>query len=211
VSTRPDPVARPDGASGSFAVDFRGDFVLFDVQPSSGVLLPPTRLGRGAVLRSHTVIYAGSVIGERFQTGHGALVREACTIGDDVSVGSHAIVEHHVAIGHGVRIHGGAFVPEFSVLEEGAWLGPKVVLTNARYPQGRDVKKRLRGPHVGQRAKIGAGAVLLPAVRVGAHALVGAGAVVTRDVPDHQVVVGNPARVVNDVRELGAYLEEPKS
>jgi acetyltransferase-like isoleucine patch superfamily enzyme len=187
---------------------FLGDFVLLDVQPGSGGELAPTRFGRGASLRSHTVIYAGSVIGERFQTGHGALVREANTIGDDVSIGSHSIVEHHVTIGNAVRIHGGAFVPEFTVLEDGAWLGPRVVLTNARYPRGRDVKKKLRGPRVGAGAKIGAGAVLLPGVHVGAGALVGAGAVVTRDVPPYQVVVGNPARVVSDVRDLEAYREK---
>lgn len=191
--------------------EFLGEFVLLDVQPTSGAALPPTRLGRGAVLRSHTVIYAGNSIGERFQTGHGALIREANTIGDDVSIGSHTIVEHHVTIGRGVRIHGGAFIPEFSVLEDGAWIGPRVVFTNARYPQGRDAKKQLRGPHVGEGAKIGAGAVLLPGVRIGAHALVGAGAVVTRDVPPHRVVVGNPARDVNDVRELDAYRQEPHS
>jgi UDP-2-acetamido-3-amino-2,3-dideoxy-glucuronate N-acetyltransferase len=82
------------------------------------------------------------------------------------------------------------------------------VLTNARYPRGRDVKKKLRGPRVGAGAKIGAGAVLLPGVHVGAGALVGAGAVVTRDVPPYQVVVGNPARVVSDVRDLEAYREK---
>jgi acetyltransferase-like isoleucine patch superfamily enzyme len=194
--------------SGALFLDFLGDFVLLDVQPGVGAKLSPTSFGRGAVLRSHTVIYAGSVIGARFQTGHGALVRESSTIGDDVSVGSHAIVEHHVTIGHGVRIHGGAFVPEFTVLEDGAWLGPRVVLTNARYPRGRDVKRTLRGPRVGAGAKIGAGAVLLPGVSVGNDALVGAGAVVTRDVSPHQVVVGNPARVVNDARHLDAYREE---
>jgi acetyltransferase-like isoleucine patch superfamily enzyme len=188
-----------------------GDFVLLDVQSGSGAELAPTRFGCGAVLRSHTVIYAGSVIGDRFQTGHGALVREANSIGDDVSIGSHTIVEHHVTIGNGVRIHGGAFVPEFTVLEDGAWLGPRVVLTNARYPRGRDVKQQLRGPRVGAGAKIGAGAVLLPGVHVGESALVGAGAVVTRDVPAYRVVVGNPARAVSDVRELDAYREEPKS
>lgn len=182
-----------------------GDFVLLDVQPSSEVTLWPTRFGGGAVLRSHTVIYAGSVIGERFQTGHGALVREASTIGDDVSVGSHSILEHHVTVGNGVRIQGGAFVPEFTVLEDYAWLGPRVVLTNARYPRSRDAKRQLRGPRVGAGARIGASAVLLPGVCVGANALVGAGAVVTRDVRDHQVVVGNPARVVNDVRKLAVY------
>lgn len=190
---------------------FVGDFVLVDVQPVSGEPLPPARFGAGAVLRSHTVIYAGCVIGERFQTGHGALVREATTIGDDVSIGSHSIVEHHVTIGHGVRIHGGVFVPEFTVLADGAWLGPCVVLTNARYPRSRDVKRQLAGPRVGAGARIGAGAVLLPGVTVGENALVGAGAVVTRDVASHQVVVGNPARCVNDVRELDAYREDPPS
>ena len=63
-------------------------------------------------------------IGDRFQTGHHALVREANTIGDDVSIGSLSVVEHHVTIGDGVRIHSQYFVPEFTVLEEGAWIGP---------------------------------------------------------------------------------------
>jgi acetyltransferase-like isoleucine patch superfamily enzyme len=198
-------------AHGALGTAFIGEFVLLDVQATAGAALPATRFGAGAVLRSHTVIYAGSVIGERFQTGHGALVREENVIGDDVSVGSHAIVEHHVRLGNGVRIHGGAFVPEFSVLEDGAWIGPRVAFTNARYPRGRDVKRELRGPYVETGAKIGAGAILLPGVRIGAHALVGAGAVVTRDVPAHQVVVGNPARPVNDVRKLVAYFEDRKS
>jgi acetyltransferase-like isoleucine patch superfamily enzyme len=203
--------AKRSGVTSAGDLAFMGEFVLLDVQAGSPAELAPTRFGRGAVLRSHTVIYAGSVIGARFQTGHGALVREASTIGDDVSIGSHSIVEHHVTIGNGVRIHGGAFVPEFSVLEDGAWLGPRVVLTNARYPRSRDVKAQLRGPHVGASAKIGAGAVLLPGVHVGANALVGAGAVVTRDVPAHHVVVGNPARTVSDVRGLEAYREEHQS
>ncbi len=92
------------------------------------------RIGSGALIRSHTVIYAGSVIGDRFMAGHGALVREENEIGDRVSIGSHSVVEHHVRLADGVRIHTGAFVPEFSILEEGAWLGPHVVFTNARLP-----------------------------------------------------------------------------
>ena len=183
-----------------------GEYVVLGVPPrghAPGDL--ETRIGERAVIRSHTVIYAGNLIGDDFQTGHAVLIREANRIGHRVSVGSHSVVEHHVVIGDDVRIHSNAFVPEFTVLEAGCWIGPSVVLTNARYPLSPSAKEELQGPRIESRAKIGANATLLPGVRIGADALVGAGAVVVCDVPPGKVVVGNPARVVGDVANLAAY------
>lgn len=156
----------------------------------------PVRVGADAVIRSHTVVYRGVIAGDRFQTGHGALVREATLIGDDVSIGSHSVIEHHVELGDGVRIHSNCFVPEHSVLESGAWLGPGVVVTNARYPNRADTKANLTGVHIESGATIGAAVVLLPGVRIGAGALIGAGAVVVRDVGAGETVVGNPGRTL---------------
>ena len=183
-----------------------GDYVVIGVPPRGhepGDL--ETRIGDNAVIRSHTVIYAGNVIGDNFQTGHGVLIREENEIGDNVSIGSHSVVEHHVKIGHGVRIHSQVFVPEFSVLEDGCWIGPNAILTNARYPLSRGVKESLKGPTVKAGAKVGANATLLPGIVVEVSALVGAGAVVVNDVPEGKVVVGNPAKVIKDVAELGVY------
>ena len=53
------------------------------------------------------------------------MIREFNQIGDNVSVGTHSVIEHHVQIGHGVRIHSNVFIPEFSILENGAWVGPQ--------------------------------------------------------------------------------------
>jgi acetyltransferase-like isoleucine patch superfamily enzyme len=161
-----------------------------------------TVIGPRAVLRSHTVIYAGSVIGARFQTGHHVLIRESNTIGDDVSIGSLSVVEHHVTMGTGVRVHSHCFIPEHSVLEDGAWIGPRVTLTNAPYPRCPDVPRCLSGVKVGRFARVGANATILPGVRIGERALVGAGAVVTRDVSPGAVVVGNPAKPTKRVDEL---------
>lgn len=187
--------------------DFQiGEYVVLGVPPrghAPGEL--ETRIGTRAVIRSHTVIYAGNVIGNDFQTGHGVLIRENNQIGHRVSVGSHSVVEHHVVIGDDVRIHSNAFVPEFTTLEDGCWIGPNAVLTNARYPLSPGAKEELEGPHIESRAKIGANATLLPGVRIGVDALVGAGAVVVHDVPPSKVVVGNPARIVGDVADLAAY------
>jgi acetyltransferase-like isoleucine patch superfamily enzyme len=162
----------------------------------------PTTIGDQAVIRSHTVIYAGNVIGRNFQTGNKVNIRERNRIGNDVSIGTLSVIEHHVEIGDGVRIHTQAFIPEFSVLEDGCWIGPNVVLTNAKYPLSPGAKDQLAGPVIRRGAKIGANVTILPGVVVGEHALVGAGAVVVRDVPAGAVVVGNPARVVRNISDL---------
>jgi acetyltransferase-like isoleucine patch superfamily enzyme len=161
-----------------------------------------TIIGDNAVIRSHTVIYAGNRIGNDFQTGHHVLVREENEIGDQVSIGTASVVEHHVKMGNNVRIHSQAFVPEMSVLEDGAWIGPNAVITNAAYPLSPNVKHELKGAIVKKNAKVGANATLLPGITIGENALVGAGAVVTKDVPPNKVVAGNPAKVINDVSNL---------
>jgi acetyltransferase-like isoleucine patch superfamily enzyme len=161
-----------------------------------------TTIGDGATIRSHSVIYAGNSIGKNFQTGNKVNIRESNRIGNNVSVGTLSVIEHHVEIADNVRIHTQVFVPEFSVLEEGCWLGPHVVLTNAKYPLAPGVKDQLQGPVIRKGAKIGANVTLLPGVVIGENALVGAGAVVVHDVPPGGVVVGNPARIVGHIADL---------
>lgn len=181
-----------------------GDFCLIG-EPYRG--MPEgteTTIGPGTIIRSHTVIYAGNRIGTGFQSGHGAFLRECNEIGDDVSVGTKSIVEHHVVIEDGVRIHSGAFVPEYSVLRKMCWIGPNVVLTNARYPASPSAKENLAGVIVEEHARIGANSTILPGITVGRGSLVGAGSVVTKDVPPGMVVVGNPARILCAVSDLPA-------
>lgn len=180
-----------------------GDFAIIGVPPrgkADGEL--PTVIGDGAVIRSHTVIYAGNTIGSHFQTGHHAMIREENEIGDDVSVGTSSVVEHHVKIASGARIHTQAFVPEFSILDEGSWVGPNVVLTNTPHPWCPKAKECMKGPHLKRGAKIGANSTLLPYIIVGEDALVGAGSVVVDDVPPRAVVAGNPARVIKSIDDL---------
>lgn len=161
-----------------------------------------TYIGANAHIRSHTVIYAGNRIGENFQTGNKVNIRELNEIGNHVSIGTLSVIEHHVIIGNNVRIHSQAFVPEYTILEENTWLGPNVVLTNAKYPLSPGVKDNLKGPIVKKGAKIGANCTVMPGIVIGENALIGAGSVVVRDVPAHAVVVGNPARVIKHIQDL---------
>ncbi len=161
-----------------------------------------TVLGSEAHVRSHTVIYAGNVIVNSFQTGNKVNIRELNRIGNNVSVGSLSVIEHHIEIRNNVRIHSQAFIPEFSVLEDDSWLGPNVVLTNAKYPLSRGGKESLKGPRIKRGAKIGANATILPGVVVGENALVGAGAVGVKDVPAGTVAAGNPARFIRQLSDL---------
>lgn len=152
-----------------------------------------TIIGDDAVIRSHTVIYAGNRIGNGFRTGNKTNLRELNSIGNNVSVGTLTVVEHHVIIEDGVRIHSQAFIPEFTVLKEGCWIGPGSVLTNARFPLHPNAKANLCRTVVEKNAKVGANCTLLPGVIIGANSLIGAGSLVIGSIPPGIVAYGQPA------------------
>lgn len=164
-------------------------------------MLAETVIGDRKIIRSHTVIYDGSFIGNDFATGHGALIREECRIGDNVSVGTHSVIEHHVTIGDNVRIHSNCFVPEYTVIEQGCRLAPGVVLTSTKRPLNSTVKDEIRGSVLRRNCYIGAGAVILAGITIGENAMVGAGAVVTCDVSPGVVVIGSPARFLRTITD----------
>jgi UDP-2-acetamido-3-amino-2,3-dideoxy-glucuronate N-acetyltransferase len=164
----------------------------------------PTVVGAASLIRSFAVIYAGSTLGERVAVGHGVLIRESNTVGDDTSVGTNAVLEGRCSIGRRVRIHSQCFL-ESVVVEDDVFIGPNVTFTDDPHPPCPMYVECGQGVTVRSRAKIGGGALLLPGVTVGEGSLVGGGAVVTNDVPPEAVVAGNPARVINRVADLDCF------
>ena len=126
-----------------------------------------------------------------------SVVQEGAELGRDVVVGAFCFVAKGARIGAGTRIQCHTSVWAGVELGEDVFVGPAATFTNVRRPRARYP----RAPHwdatvVERGATIGAAAVLVAPVRVGERAMVGAGAVVTRDVPAHAIVAGNPARVI---------------
>lgn len=181
-----------------------GEHVVLGVQPKNpaGELI----IGDNATIRSHTVIYAGNVIGDYFQTGHGVLIRENNRIGNNVSVGSHAVIERENMIEDDVRIHTGCFIPEFVIIKRGAWLGPRTTILNVLHPPCPKFEECAKSVVIEEHAKIGGNVTILPRVTIGKNALIGAGSVVTRDIPPESVAVGNPARVTKTIKDLECIL-----
>lgn len=160
-----------------------------------------TVIGPGAVIRSHTVVYAGSTIGSHFNTGHGALVREDNIIGDDVSVGTNAALEFGNRVGSRVRIHTGCFLASCTI-EDDVFLGPHVVFTDDPHPACPRYRDCVGGATVRRNVSIGANATILPGVEIGEGTLIGAGSLVAANVPGGVVAAGNPARVLKDIEQL---------
>lgn len=169
----------------------------------------PLVLGAGARLRSGTVLYDGSTIGRRLQTGHGVVVREGCEIGDDVSIWSNSVVDYECWLGNRVKVHCNCYVAQFTELEDDVFLGPGVTIANDLYPGNQQSAELMTGPRIGAGTQVGVNVTILPFVQIGAGALIGAGSVVARDIPAGVVAYGNPAvphRAVADLPDLEARL-----
>jgi acetyltransferase-like isoleucine patch superfamily enzyme len=162
--------------------------------------LPPTTIGDGTIVSTGAIVFAGSHIGARVILGDQSCVRERVEIGDDVVVGRGSLVENDTTIGTLTKIQADAYITAYSTLEDSVFIAPCVVTTNDNF-MGRTERRHdlIKGPTIRRGARVGGGAILLPAVEIGEEAFVGAGAVVTKDVPPRALVVGNPARVVREV------------
>jgi len=182
--------------------------------PGDRVPTGPVVVGPDARLRSGTVVYLGTRIGARFQSGHHVVVREQCDIGDDVSVWSNTVIDYGCRIGNSVKIHSNCYVAQYTEIGAGAFLAPGVTVANDLYPGDDDSREHMSGPFIGAGAQVGVNVTLLPFVRLGEGCLVGAGAVVSRDVPAGMVAFGNPAVVrgrVADLTGVGTRVEAVES
>ena len=122
-----------------------------------------------------------------------AIVCDGVQMGNDCMIGTHVYVGRDVVMGEQVRIQHGAFICNRTQIGDRVFIGPLAVLTDDKFPRVNNPHYHASPPILESDCNIGAGAVILPGVRIGHHATVGAGAVVTHDVHPHAVVYGCPA------------------
>jgi acetyltransferase-like isoleucine patch superfamily enzyme len=156
------------------------------------------------------------VVGPRTSIWHRAQVRVGARIGAECVIGRDVFIDEGVTIGDRVKIQNLALVYHGVTVEDGVFIGPNAILTNDRFPRSITATGELaRGEdwvvspillRIG--CSIGAGAVVVAGTTVGRFATVGAGSVVTRDVPDHALVAGNPARRLGWVCACGQRLRD---
>lgn len=157
---------------------------------------------------------AGVTVGPGTSIWHRAQVRNDAVIGAECVIGRDAFIDEAVRIGDRVKIQNGALVYHGVTVESGVFIGPGAILTNDRLPRAITATGALARADdwilsritLRHGCSIGAGAVVVAGVDVGRFATVGAGSVVTRTVPDHALVAGNPARRIGWVCACGERL-----
>jgi UDP-2-acetamido-3-amino-2,3-dideoxy-glucuronate N-acetyltransferase len=149
-------------------------------------------------------------IGEGTRVWAFAHVLPGAVIGRDCNICDHVFIENKVVVGDRVTVKCGVQLWDGTRIEDDVFIGPNVTFTNDPFPRSRQHLERHPEIVVRKGASIGANATVLPGVTIGQYAMVGAGAVVTRSVPPHAVVVGNPAQIQRYVTGGGATRTRPR-
>ncbi|MDL2311114.1 N-acetyltransferase [Peptostreptococcaceae bacterium OttesenSCG-928-C18] len=151
----------------------------------------------------------GCDIGEGTKIWHFSHIMPDCKIGNNCNIGQNVVISPGVILGDKVKIQNNVSVYTGVECEEGVFLGPSCVFTNVINPRSLIEKKdEYKKTILKKGASIGANATIVCGNNIGKFALVGAGAVVTKNIGDYELVVGNPARKIGYVCECGERLEE---
>ena len=153
-------------------------------------------------------------IGENTKIWHFSHIQSDSTIGNNCSIGQNVNIGNNVKIGDGVKIQNNVSVYEGVELEDYVFCGPSMVFTNIKTPRSEFPQKGSKyyvKTLVKKSASIGANATVICGVTIGSYALIGSGSVVTKDVPDFALIIGNPGKVVGWVDRKGNKLEFDKA
>jgi acetyltransferase-like isoleucine patch superfamily enzyme len=146
------------------------------------------------MIHPNALVEPGAAIGVGTRIWAYAHVLPGATIGADCNICDHTFIEGKVRIGNRVTVKCGVYLWDGITLEDDVFVGPCATFTNDPWPRSKKYPLKYPKMMLRQGCSIGAGAVILPGLVIGRWATVAAGSVVTRDVPDHALVVGNPAR-----------------
>ena len=156
------------------------------------------------------IVDQGAEIGAGSHVWHFVHVCAGARIGRDVTLGQNVFVAGGAIVGDDCKIQNNVSVYDGVVLEDGVFAGPSVVFTNVRNPRARvERKDEYRETRVRTGATLGANCTIVCGVTIGRYAFIGAGAVVTRDVKDHALVAGVPARQIGWMSRHGERLDLP--
>lgn len=153
------------------------------------------------------VIDPDCTIGTDTKIWHFSHIMTKCSIGSQCSIGQNVVISPEVRIGNRVKIQNNVSVYTGVICEDDVFLGPSAVFTNVVNPRSAIVRKNEYKPTLVQKgATIGANSTIVCGVIIGKYAFVGAGAVVTKNIPDYALVMGNPARQTGWMSEYGHKL-----
>jgi acetyltransferase-like isoleucine patch superfamily enzyme len=124
-------------------------------------------------------------------------IRENTKIGENCAIGTLSDIQGNVTLGNFCRLHSNVHIAQTCSVGNFVFMYPFSVMTNDPYPPSTDLK----GGHIGDYSQVGVHAVILPGVRVGENCLIGANSVVSRRLPDFSLAIGDPAKVVMDIRK----------
>lgn len=137
-----------------------------------------------------------------------SIILQEAFIGDHCNVNCHVFIENDVIIGNRVTIKPGVQIWDGLRISDDVFIGPNVTFVNDKLPRSKQYPDQFLQTNIKEKASIGANATILGGITIGKYAMVGAGSVVTKDVPDRALVVGNPSRIVGWLSEDGAKMKE---
>ena len=136
-----------------------------------------------------------TTIGQKTKVWQYSVILPKAVIGENCNICAHTLIENDVVIGDNVTVKSGVYVWDGITLKDNVFIGPCVTFTNDKKPRSKQYPNEFPKTVIEEGASIGANATLLPGITIGKNALVGAGAVVTKNVPENAIMVGNPAAI----------------